>query len=78
MPEYAARLKRKGVTVKSLFEEYSREHPDGYRHASFGIYLQRYTLASRSLGHVGHYAGCEAQIDFAGDHMAVGEECSGG
>ena len=28
LPDYAARLSRKGVTVKSLYEEYAREHPD--------------------------------------------------
>ena len=64
LPEYSARLKRKGVTVKSLFEEYSREHPDGFRHASFGIYIQRYRLVSRAVGHVEHYAGDHMYIDF--------------
>ena len=29
LPEYAARLSRKGVTVKSLYEEYRQTHPDG-------------------------------------------------
>ncbi|MDU1891332.1 MAG: IS21 family transposase [Dysgonomonas sp.] len=77
LPEYAARLKRKGVTVKSLFEEYSREYPDGYRHASFGIYLQRYRLVSRAVGHVEHYAGDQMYIDFAGDKLEVIDELSG-
>ena len=35
LPEYAARLKRKGVTVKSLYAEYASSHPEGYRHANF-------------------------------------------
>ena len=30
LPEYAARVKRKGVTVKSLYEEYIKSHPGGY------------------------------------------------
>lgn len=47
LPEYAARLTRKGVTVKSLYEEYRKEHPGGFRHASFGAYIQRYRLVSR-------------------------------
>ena len=33
LPEYAARLSRRGVTVKTLYEEYRETHPDGYRHA---------------------------------------------
>ena len=77
LPEYSARLKRKGVTVKSLFEEYSREHPDGFRHASFGIYIQRYRLVSRAVGHVEHYAGDHMYIDFAGDKLEVVDEASG-
>ena len=71
LPDYAARLKRKGVTVKSLYEEYEREHPDGYRHASFGKYLRQYMLGTRVVGHVEHYAGDQMYIDFAGDKLEV-------
>jgi transposase len=71
LPDYAARLKRKGVTVKSLYEEYEREHPDGYRHASFGKYLRQYMLGTRVIGHVEHYAGDQMYIDFAGDKLEV-------
>lgn len=56
LPDYAARLTRKGVTIKSLYEEYRGEHSNGFRHASFGAYLQRYRLVSRPVGHVEHYA----------------------
>ncbi len=78
LPGYAARLKRKGVTVKSLYEEYSHEHPDGFKHASFGIYLQRYRLLSNAaVGHVEHYAGDQMYIDFAGDRLEVIDEVSG-
>jgi putative transposon-encoded protein len=34
VPDYVKRLSRKGVTVKSLHEEYLREHPDGYKYVS--------------------------------------------
>lgn len=57
LPEYAARLRQKGVTVRKLFEEYSHGHPDGYRHANFGILLLRYMLQTKAVGHVEHYAG---------------------
>ncbi|MDR2914565.1 MAG: hypothetical protein LBV74_07020 [Tannerella sp.] len=77
LPEYAARLTRKGVTVKSLFEEYRREYPDGFRHASFGVYLQRYRLVSHPVGHIEHYAADQMYIDFAGDKLEVIDEISG-
>ena len=38
-PEYSARLSRRGVTVKSLYKEYHKTRPNGYKHASFGNYL---------------------------------------
>lgn len=59
------------MTVKSLYEEYEREHPDGYRHASFGKYLRQYMLGTRVIGHVEHYAGDQMYIDFAGDKLEV-------
>ena len=71
LPDYAVRLSRKGVTVQSLFSEYEREHPDGYRHAQFGILLQRYRLVQRAIGHVEHYAGDQMYIDYAGDKLEV-------
>ncbi|MEZ7873541.1 IS21 family transposase [Dysgonomonas sp. Shenzhen-Wh21] len=77
LPEYAARLTRKGVTVKSLYEEYRREHPNGFRHASFGAYIQRYRLVSRPVGHVEHYAADQMYIDFAGDRLQVIDEQTG-
>ncbi len=71
LPEYAARLTRKGVTVKSLFEEYRRDHPNGFGHASFGLYIQRYRLVTRPVGHVEHYAADQMYIDFAGDRLQI-------
>ena len=35
IPDYVKRLSRKGVTVKSLHDEYLREHPDGYKYSTF-------------------------------------------
>ena len=71
LPEYAARLKRKGVTVKSLYDEYRQGHPDGYRSSAFGKYLQRYTLSTRAVCHVEHYAGDQMYIDYAGDKLEI-------
>ena len=71
LPEYAARLKRKGITVKSLYDEYRQGHPDGYRSSAFGKYLQRYTLSTRAVGHVEHYAGDQMYIDYAGDKLEI-------
>ena len=77
LPDHAARLKRKGVTVKSLYEEYKREHPDGYQRSAFSKYLQRQALSTRAVGHVEHYAGDQMYIDYAGDKMEIVDEETG-
>ena len=77
LPEYAARLKRKGVTVTSLYEEYRQQHPDGYKHANFLILLRRYTLQNTVVGHVEHYAGDQMYIDYAGDRLEIIDEVTG-
>ena len=49
-PEYSARLSRRGVTVKSLYKEYHKTRPNGYKHASFGNYLMRYRMVTHVVG----------------------------
>ena len=64
-PEYSARLSRRGVTVKSLYKEYHKTRPNGYKHASFGNYLMRYRMVTHVVGHIEHYADDQIYIDFA-------------
>ena len=71
LPEYVARLSRRGATVKTLYEEYRKTHPDGYRHAGFGNYLMRYRMVTYVVDHVEHYAGYQMYIDFTGDKLEV-------
>lgn len=35
IPGYVARLSRKGMTVRKLFNEYRSEHPDGFQESVF-------------------------------------------
>ena len=77
LPDYAKRLSRKGVTVKSLFEEYHKTHPDGYKHSNFKRLLREYTLEVKAVGHVEHLAGDQMYIDFAGDKPEVVDAVTG-
>ncbi len=74
LPEYAARLSRRGVTIKQLYEEYHAAYPDGYRHASFGMKLNQFMLQTNAIGHVEHRAGDKMYIDFAGDRLEIVDE----
>ena len=74
LPEYAARLSRRGMTVKKLYEEYHAGHPDGYLRASFGMKLRQFMLQTNAIGHVEHRAGDQMYIDFAGDRLEIVDE----
>ena len=41
IPEYIKRLKSRGTTRRSLYEEYLRNRPQGYSYCSFCLYLRR-------------------------------------
>lgn len=71
IPDYVKRLSHKGVTVKSLHEEYLREHPDGYQYSNFKRAVRRYKYQSRAVGHVEHMAGDQMYIDYAGDKLEI-------
>nr|QIM10796.1 hypothetical protein Muribac1_0050 [uncultured Muribaculaceae bacterium] len=77
LPEYALRLKHKGVTVQSLFSEYKEKYPDGYKHTQFEALIRRYRLERKVIGHVEHYAADQMYIDFAGDRLEIADERTG-
>jgi transposase len=75
LPDYALmhqELKRKGVTLQLLWEEYAAAHGErGYRYSQFCAHYQEYrgTLA-RSMRQV-HRAGEKVFVDYSGDTVAV-------
>lgn len=74
LTEYAARLSRKGMTAKKLYEEYRQTCPDGYGHSAFGMKLRQFMLQTNAIGHVEHRAGDQMYIDFAGDRLQIVDE----
>ena len=71
IPDYVKRLSCRGVTVKSLHEEYLREHPDGYQYSNFKRAVRRFRYQTRAVGHVEHLAGDQMYVDYAGDKLEV-------
>ena len=71
IPDYVKLLSRKGVTVKSLHDEYLREHPDGYKYSTFKRAVRRQKYHVRVVGHVDHLAGDQMYIDYAGDKLEI-------
>ena len=68
-PEYAKRLKRRGMTKQLLWEEYRKTHPDGYRYSQFchhfGVFLESGEVTMRQP----HEPGDMAYLDYAGERF---------
>ena len=70
-------LKRDGVTLQLLWEEYAQVHPDGYRYTQFcGIYRQWARRLRPSMRQV-HRAGEKTFIDFSGKRPALVDRHTG-
>ena len=70
-------LKRVGVTLQLLWEEYAQAHPDGYRYSQFcEIYRQWARRLRPSMRQV-HRAGEKTFIDFLGKRPTIVDRYTG-
>ena len=70
-------LRRKGVTLQLLWEEYLREHPDGYQNSQFCYHFHRWRQSAEVGMHIDHKAGEKLFVDYAGDRLAIVDADSG-
>ena len=70
-PTMVKELRRKGVTLQLLWEEYLREHPDGYQHSQFCYHFHRWRKSAEVAMHIDHKAGEKLFVDYAGDKLAL-------
>lgn len=70
-------LKRVGVTRMILWEEYHRDHPDGYGYSQFCYHYQQWAHSRELSMHIEHKAGEKMFIDFAGKKLAIVDRTSG-
>ncbi len=74
LPYIEGELRRKGVTLRLLWEEYRAEHPEGYGLTQFRFHYRQYAKAKGSGGHSTvvkdlYAPGERLMIDFAGDKL---------
>lgn len=70
-------MKRKGVTLMLLWEEYKKKHPSGIMYTQF---CERYRIFKKNnqlTMHIDHKAGEEMQVDWAGQTMSYVETETG-
>lgn len=66
---YGRELHKTGVTKLLLWQEYTRERPDGYSYTQFCLYLRRFLRQQNAVMHLRHSPGEELMVDFAGDRL---------
>ena len=70
-------LKRKGVTLQLLWEEYRAVHPDGYGRTQFFDIYRQYTKTLAPVMRFSHKAGEKLFVDFSGDRPSYVDQATG-
>ncbi|MBN2861526.1 MAG: IS21 family transposase, partial [Bacteroidales bacterium] len=69
--EYAIELKKTGVTLQVLWEEYIRENPAGLKYSQFCHHFQKWKQDERISMHIDHKAGDQIMVDYTGKKMEL-------
>lgn len=67
LPALSRELHKTGVTKLLLWEEYTKEQPEGYSYTQFSLYLRRFLQQQNAVMHLDHSPGEVLMVDFAGD-----------
>jgi transposase len=70
-------LRRPGVTLRLLHEEYLAAHPDGYAYTQFVAHYRTWAAAQRVTMRQIHRAGDKVFVDYAGKRAAIVDPASG-
>jgi transposase len=67
IPHFEKELRRKHVTRRILWEEYTSTYPQGYGYSQFCFHLSQMLVARKPVAVMEHHAGEKLYVDFAGD-----------
>ncbi|MFQ5888005.1 MAG: IS21 family transposase [Candidatus Hydrothermarchaeales archaeon] len=68
---FAKELKRKGVTLHLLWQEYKRDYPEGYGYSRFCYHFQVWRSLSPLTMHIEHKAGEKMFVDYTGKKLQI-------
>ena len=77
LPVLVARLKKRGVTKKMIYEQYIKEYPDGFKHSAFLVRLNIFTGIIKPSMRIVHKSGDKLFIDFTGKRLSIVDSDSG-
>jgi len=70
-PYFSTELKKTGVTLQLLWEEYKREEEKGYGYSQFCNHYHNWRNESEVTMHIEHKYGDKMFVDFTGDKMKI-------
>lgn len=74
---FTQELKRPGCTLYTLWEEYFRKHPDGYKHSQFNTHYNTWREKLNGSGKLEHIAGAKLFVDFTGKKLSFIDKPTG-
>ena len=74
---YTKELKKKGVTLYLLWEEYIAKYPHGYKYSQFCYHYQIWRQLDNVTMHIEHKAGDKCFVDFAGQTLQIVDRLTG-
>ena len=74
---FAKELKRPGVTIERLWQEYRAENPRGYSYSQFCYHFQLWRSTSELTMHIEHKAGDKMFVDFTGKKLRIVDRNTG-
>lgn len=78
LPYLVREMKKKGVTLQLLYDEYRQEHPEGYSRTQFYRLYRDWVKKSNPTMRLPHKAGKDIFIDFSGDKPCYWDPEDGG
>lgn len=76
-PYFVVELRKTGVTLQLLWEEYKHEHPAGFQYSQFCHHFLQWRNASEVRMHIPHKAGAKMFVDYTGKKLCYTERKSG-
>ena len=76
-PKMERDLKKVGVTVQHLWEEYYKENPDGLKSSQFSYHFRNWSNRVNPVMHMNHKAGDKMYVDYAGKTLSVIDQDTG-
>ena len=76
-PEMDKKLRKPGITITRMWQEYIKKHPDGYQDTQFRNYYRRWSKKVNPVMHMVHKAGDKMFIDYAGKTLQIVQKETG-